>query len=78
MIEWVKNSFFVSLGLQNLKVQGVTVHGSEDEIFPVTNSFEIDKLISNHVLQVLDETDHYYNFHQKELTPVVLSFIKSD
>jgi alpha/beta superfamily hydrolase len=56
----------------------LTVHGPEDEIIPVTNAFEFDKLISNHVLQVLDETDHYYNFHQEELTPVVLSFIKSD
>jgi len=55
----------------------LTVHGSSDEIIPVTDAFEFDKLISNHVLHVMDGADHCYNFHQKELASVVLNFIKS-
>lgn len=55
----------------------LTIHGSKDEVIPVTDAFEFDKLITNHVLQVIDGADHCYNFNQNELTSVVLNFIKS-
>ena len=55
----------------------LTIHGSEDETIPVTDAFEFDKLITNHVLHVMDGADHCYNSHQNEVSSVVLSFIKS-
>lgn len=55
----------------------LTIHGSKDEVIPVTDAFEFDKLITNHVLHVMDGADHCYNFHHNELASVVLSFIKS-
>jgi len=60
---------------KNCKV--LTIHGSTDEVIPVTDAFEFDKLITNHVLQVIDGADHGYSFHQNELASVVVNFIKS-
>jgi hypothetical protein len=54
----------------------LTIHGSKDETIPVTDAFEFDKLITNHVLHVMDGADHCYNFHQNELASVVLKFMK--
>ncbi|GLJ07341.1 hypothetical protein SUGI_0064810 [Cryptomeria japonica] len=45
----------------------LTIHGSKDELIPVTDAFEFDKLIPNHCLHVLDGADHYYIRHLNEL-----------
>lgn len=55
----------------------LTIHGSRDEIVPVTDAFEFDKFIANHQLHVIDEADHNYTRHQNEVTYVVLKFIKA-
>ncbi|XP_057842859.2 uncharacterized protein LOC131052256 [Cryptomeria japonica] len=54
----------------------LTIHGSKDELIPVTDAFEFDKLIPNHCLHVLDGADHYYIRHLNELVSIVLNFIK--
>lgn len=55
----------------------LTIHGSKDEIVPVTNAFEFDKLIANHSLHVIEEADHNYTRHQDDVVYSVLSFIKA-
>ncbi|XP_057842401.1 uncharacterized protein LOC131051811 isoform X2 [Cryptomeria japonica] len=55
----------------------LTIHGSKDEVIPVTDAFEFDKLIPNHSLHVIDEANHGYSFHQNDLASVVLNFIKA-
>uniref|UniRef100_A0A0D6R8A1 Serine aminopeptidase S33 domain-containing protein n=1 Tax=Araucaria cunninghamii TaxID=56994 RepID=A0A0D6R8A1_ARACU len=55
----------------------LTIHGSKDEIIPVTDAFEFDKLIPNHTLHVIDGADHVYSFHQNDLAPVILNFMRS-
>lgn len=55
----------------------LTIHGSKDEIIPVTDAFEFDKLIPNHSLHVIDEANHSYTLHQNDLASVVLNFIKA-
>ncbi|XP_038880483.1 uncharacterized protein LOC120072143 [Benincasa hispida] len=56
----------------------LTVHGTEDEIIPVDDAKEFDKIISNHKLYILEGADHNYTsqLHQVELATVVLDFIK--
>lgn len=57
----------------------LTVHGTEDEIIPVDDAKEFDKIISNHKLYILEGADHNYTaeLHQVELATVVLDFIKT-
>ncbi|GLJ05580.1 hypothetical protein SUGI_0020680 [Cryptomeria japonica] len=55
----------------------LTIHGSKDEIIPITDAFEFDKLIPNHSLHVIDEANHSYTFHRNDLASVVLNFIKA-
>jgi hypothetical protein len=55
----------------------LTIHGSKDEIVPVTNAFEFDKFIANHSLHVIDEADHNYTLYQNEVVYAVLNFIKA-
>eukprot|EP00257_Ricinus_communis_P014149 XP_015571753.1 uncharacterized protein LOC8272558 [Ricinus communis] len=53
-----------------------TVHGSADEIIPVEDALEFDKIIPNHKLQIIEGANHSYTSHQAELTSAVLNFIK--
>ncbi|KAG5595858.1 hypothetical protein H5410_037090 [Solanum commersonii] len=54
----------------------LTVHGSADEIIPVEDALEFDKIIPNHKLHIIEGANHCYTSHQAELTPVILPFIK--
>ncbi|KAK2631636.1 hypothetical protein EUGRSUZ_L02651 [Eucalyptus grandis] len=54
----------------------LTVHGSADEIVPVSDALEFAKIISNHKLQIIEGADHRYTSHQAELASIVSSFIK--
>lgn len=54
----------------------MTVHGSADDIIPVTDALEFAKIIPNHKLQIVEGADHVYTSHQAKLTSIVLSFIK--
>ncbi|KAF3675113.1 putative translation machinery-associated protein 22 [Capsicum annuum] len=54
----------------------LTVHGSADEIIPVEDALEFDKIIPNHKLHIIEGANHSYTLHQAELTPVILPFIK--
>lgn len=55
----------------------VTIHGSADEIIPVEDAFEFDKIIPNHKLHIVEGADHCYTSHQKELVSIVLNLIKT-
>lgn len=57
----------------------LTVHGTEDEIIPVEDAHEFDKIISNHKLHIVEGADHNYTgqSHQVELATEVLNFIKA-
>ncbi|CAN6441797.1 unnamed protein product [Victoria cruziana] len=59
---------------QNCRV--LTVHGSEDEIIPVEDALEFDKLIPNHKLVIVEQANHCYSAHQSELASIVVDFIK--
>lgn len=54
----------------------LTVHGSADEIIPVEDALEFDKIIPNHKLHIIEGANHSYTSHQAELASVVLPFIK--
>ncbi|XP_075095430.1 uncharacterized protein LOC107800772 isoform X5 [Nicotiana tabacum] len=54
----------------------LTIHGSADEIIPVEDALEFDKIIPNHKLHIIEGANHCYTSHQAELTPVILPFIK--
>ncbi|KAF3793292.1 hypothetical protein EJ110_NYTH09668 [Nymphaea thermarum] len=54
----------------------LTVHGSKDEIIPVEDALEFDKLIPNHKLVIVEQANHCYTAHQSELASIVVDFIK--
>lgn len=54
----------------------LTVHGSADEIIPVEDALEFDKIIPNHKLHIIEGANHSYTSHQAELASVILPFIK--
>ncbi|XP_068647815.1 putative uncharacterized protein YDL057W isoform X2 [Aristolochia californica] len=55
----------------------LTVHGSEDEIVPVSAALEFAKLIPNHKLHIIEGANHVYNSHQVELASIVLDFLRT-
>ncbi|PON37383.1 Alpha/Beta hydrolase fold containing protein [Trema orientale] len=55
----------------------LTIHGSVDEMIPVEDATEFDKIISNHKLRIVEGADHDYTSHQAELASIVLEFIKA-
>ncbi|RHN73521.1 putative feruloyl esterase [Medicago truncatula] len=54
----------------------LTVHGSCDELNPIQDAYEFNKIIPNHKLHIIERANHMYDNHQDELTSVVISFIK--
>ncbi|KAL3535602.1 hypothetical protein ACH5RR_004063 [Cinchona calisaya] len=56
----------------------LTIHGSADEITPLADAFQFDKIIPNHKLEIVKGASHCYTVHKVELTSAVLSFIKDD
>lgn len=54
----------------------LTVHGSVDEIIPMEDALEFDKIIPDHKLHIIEGANHSYTSHQAELMSVVLPFIK--
>ncbi|WOG94237.1 hypothetical protein DCAR_0313530 [Daucus carota subsp. sativus] len=54
----------------------LTVHGSDDEVIPVEDAMEFDKIIPNHKLHIVEGANHSYTSHQIELASVVVPFIK--
>uniref|UniRef100_A0A0D9WJ65 Serine aminopeptidase S33 domain-containing protein n=1 Tax=Leersia perrieri TaxID=77586 RepID=A0A0D9WJ65_9ORYZ len=55
----------------------LTIHGSKDEIVPVQDALMFAANIQNHKLHIIEEANHRYTGHEKELTTLVLDFIKS-
>ncbi|XP_050937303.1 uncharacterized protein LOC103492334 isoform X5 [Cucumis melo] len=54
-----------------------TIHGTADEIIPIEDAFEFDKIIQNHKLHVVEGANHCYTSHQTELASIVLNLIKT-
>lgn len=54
----------------------LTVHGSSDEVIPIEDAYEFDKIIPNHTLRIIQGADHRYSKHKTQLSEVVLAFIK--
>ncbi|XP_038880534.1 uncharacterized protein LOC120072198 isoform X2 [Benincasa hispida] len=54
-----------------------TIHGSADEIIPVEDALEFDKIIPNHKLHVVEGANHCYTSHQTKLASIVLNLIKT-
>lgn len=52
------------------------MHGSDDEVIPVEDAIEFDKIIPNHKLHIVKGANHSYTSHQAELASVVVPFIK--
>ncbi|KAG8086224.1 hypothetical protein GUJ93_ZPchr0010g10412 [Zizania palustris] len=55
----------------------LTIHGSKDEMVPVEDALMFAANIPNHKLHIIAEANHRYTGHEKELTTLVLDFIKS-
>ncbi|KAK8974854.1 hypothetical protein V6N11_066399 [Hibiscus sabdariffa] len=55
----------------------LTVHGTDDEINPLTDALEFAKFIPNHRLRIIEGADHRYTSHQVELASTVVNFVKS-
>lgn len=55
----------------------LTIHGTADQVIPVEDAFEFDKIIPNHKLQIVEGADHSYIEHQTELASIVVSFVKT-
>lgn len=54
----------------------LTIHGTSDEIIPVEDAFEFDKIIPNHKLHTVEGASHDYQSHQDQLVSIAVSFIK--
>ncbi|XP_011659989.1 uncharacterized protein LOC101223189 isoform X2 [Cucumis sativus] len=54
-----------------------TIHGTADEIIPIEDAFEFDKIIPNHKLHTVEGANHCYTSHQTELASIVLNLIKT-
>ncbi|KAL4194892.1 hypothetical protein AMTRI_Chr05g61800 [Amborella trichopoda] len=54
-----------------------TIHGTKDEIIPVEDALEFDKLISNHKLHIIEGANHVYSSHRSELASTVVDFTKA-
>ncbi|XP_068653319.1 putative uncharacterized protein YDL057W [Aristolochia californica] len=65
-----------SLSINN-ECRVLTVHGSEDEIIPVSAALEFAKLIPNHKLHIIEGANHGYTSHQVELSSIVLNFLRT-
>ncbi|KAL4180578.1 hypothetical protein AMTRI_Chr13g92760 [Amborella trichopoda] len=55
----------------------LTIHGTKDEIVPVEDALEFDKLIPNHKLHTIEGANHVYSSHGSELASTVVDFIKA-
>ncbi|XP_011627251.1 uncharacterized protein LOC18444730 isoform X3 [Amborella trichopoda] len=55
----------------------LTIHGTKDEIIPVEDALEFDKLISNHKLHIIEGANHVYSSHRSELASTVVDFTKA-
>ncbi|KAJ3689804.1 hypothetical protein LUZ61_018968 [Rhynchospora tenuis] len=55
----------------------LTIHGSNDEVIPVEDAYEFEKVICNHKLHIIDGANHNYTLHNDELASVVVDFITS-
>ncbi|KAM7519622.1 hypothetical protein LguiB_018584 [Lonicera macranthoides] len=62
--------------LRELGTAVLTVHGSDDEVIPVEDAYEFDKIIPNHKLHIIEGADHGYTSHQPQLVSLVVPFIK--
>ncbi|GLT79093.1 hypothetical protein SLA2020_505990 [Shorea laevis] len=55
----------------------LTIHGTADQIIPVEDAFEFDKIIPNHKLEIVEGANHCYTKHRTELASIVVNFIKT-
>ncbi|KAJ4773973.1 Alpha/beta-Hydrolases superfamily protein [Rhynchospora pubera] len=54
-----------------------TIHGSNDEVIPVEDAYEFEKVICNHKLHIIDGANHNYTLHNDKLASVVVDVITS-
>lgn len=54
----------------------LTLHGSKDETVPARDALMFAANIPNHELHILTGANHRYRGHERELTSLVLGFIK--
>ncbi|KAI3714559.1 hypothetical protein L6452_21515 [Arctium lappa] len=54
----------------------LTVHGSADDIIPVEDASEFDKIIKNHEVRIIEGANHVFSRHRNELVSAVLPFVK--
>lgn len=58
----------------NCKV--LTIHGSSDNVIPVSDASEFHRLIPNHQLQIVEGADHSYTQNKTELASTIVNFLK--
>ncbi|MEI6581038.1 MAG: alpha/beta hydrolase [bacterium] len=63
--------------VENIKIPILIVHGKNDSIFPVKNSIEMSKKISNAKIKILENADHIIVInHFDEIKKIIDDFVK--
>ncbi|KMZ68914.1 Esterase/lipase/thioesterase [Zostera marina] len=61
---------------RNCKV--LTIHGSSDEVTPVADAWEFDKVVPNHEVRIIEGADHFFVCpHTEELVLIIIEFLKN-
>ena len=61
----------------NSKIKVLTIHGSKDEMVPISSAYKFDDAIANHTLHVIDGANHNFNgvkYHDL-MVNVISSFV---
>eukprot|EP00976_Prorocentrum_cordatum_P008826 176044-Prorocentrum_minimum.AAC.2 len=66
----------------NIRAKVLTIHGTKDAVIPVVDAQEFDDLFADveppcHTLQIIEEADHVFTQHGKELGEAVVSYLES-
>lgn len=74
--ERLSTNMETALGCIPSSCRVLTVHGSKDETVSCEEAKDFERLISNHMLCIMDDADHYYRQHQRALAFIVAKFVK--
>jgi len=66
----------------NVRAKVLTIHGSKDSIIPVSDAHEYDDLFADleppcHTLHIIQDADHVFTQHGKQLGEAVVSYLDS-
>ena len=68
--------------VENVRAKVLTIHGSRDNIIPVSDAHEYDDLFADvtppcHTLHIIEDADHVFSQHGGQLGAAVVSYLES-